>query len=161
MTLIRNIDLGLPLWRVAPRLTGEGVFLLDSALDPVRLGRWSFTGCRPPALLTAKRRRGTSSTGPGMPFLITLTTWRRPDGTPLDPPRVRTWSGDPFAALRHLQAAYQLAGPTGDDSSGPFTGGLVGWFGYGILKGAVVSVACTGSSLVQTLRHHVVKRAAG
>ena len=130
MILTRNIDLGLPLWRVAPRLGGEGVFLLDSALDPVRLGRWSFTGCLPPALLTAKRRHGTLSAGPGMPFLVTLTTWRRPDGTPLDPPQKKTWSGDPFAALRQLQAAYNVIGHKGDNPAGPFAGGLVGWFGY-------------------------------
>ncbi|RKZ15785.1 aminodeoxychorismate synthase component I [bacterium] len=130
MILTRTIDLDLPLWRVTPRLGRGNVFLLDSALDPQRLGRWSFAGCHPPALLTAKRRHGAETGAAGRPFLITLTTWRHPDGELPDTPQVETWTGDPFVALRSLQVAYDVEGHEGDDPAGPFSGGLVGWFGY-------------------------------
>ncbi len=130
-TLTRSIDPGRPLWRCAPLLAGAGpAFLLDSALDPERLGRWSFVGGHPPALLTAKRRRGARGAAGGSLFLVTLTTWRRPDGTVLDPPEVRTWSADPLTTLRQLQEAYAAPPPGGDTPAGPFTGGLVGWLGY-------------------------------
>ena len=78
-TVTRQVNPACPPWRLVPRLGTGGVFLLDSALDPGRLGRWSFVGGRPAAMMTAKRRRGMAGDG-GSPFLITLTTWRHPDG---------------------------------------------------------------------------------
>ncbi len=45
---------------------------------------------------------------------------------------MRTWSGDPFAALRELQIRLcRGAGPGRRPPAGPFTGGLAGWLGYG------------------------------
>ena len=127
-----TLDPGRSLWRCAPACRPWGpVVLLDSAMDPGRLGRHSFLAANPPALLTAKRRRGAARTGPA-PFLVTLTTWREPDGTVLTAPAIRTWSGDPFAAVRRLQDAYRPATPVGDAPAGPFAGGLAGWFGYGM-----------------------------
>ena len=121
-----------PLWRCAPPWLGRGpLALLDSAMDPRRLGRHSFLVAEPPAMLTARRRRGVAAPGEPAPFLLTLTTWREPGGVVLDRPAVRTWSGDPLTALRRLQAAYAAEGAAGDEPAGPFSGGLVGWFGYG------------------------------
>ena len=121
-----------PLWRCAAPWQGQGpMALLDSALDPQRLGRHSFLVVDPPALITARRRRGTAAAGEPAPFLLTLTTWREPGGAVLDRPAVRTWSGDPFTALRQLQTAYAVGSAAGDDPAGPFSGGLAGWLGYG------------------------------
>ncbi len=130
LTLTREVNPNCPPWRLVPRLGGDGVFLLDSALGSGSMGRWSFVGGRPAAMMTAKRRRGMTGDGGGSPFLITLTTWRHPDGRVEHEPVTRTWSGKPFVALRQLQAAYDVTGHSGDEPAGPFTGGLVGWFGY-------------------------------
>ncbi|MCP4571513.1 MAG: aminodeoxychorismate synthase component I [bacterium] len=130
-TLTRRLDLDRPPWRCARLFVADGpVFLLDSAQEPGSgaLGRWTFTGGRPCALLTAKRRRGMPGPRGGQAFLITLTTWRRPDGAVLTEPERRTWSADPFSTLRQLQEAYATEAP--GDPAVPFTGGLVGWLGY-------------------------------
>lgn len=84
-------------------------------------GRWSFRGDRPCALLTGKFD--------GPDCHLTLTFWRSPDGQVPVRPVVRTWTDDPFDALRQLQAAYQTDPPAMDDPP-PFCGGLVGYFGY-------------------------------
>jgi len=133
LTWTRPFDPGRPTWRCAPPWRAHGpVALLDSALAGKRLGRHSFLAAAPPALLTARRRRGAAPASEPAPFLLTLTTWREPDGAVHPEPATRTWSGDPFAALRDLQAAYAAApAPDGDAPAGPFTGGLVGWLGYG------------------------------
>ena len=56
---VHPLDLELPFWRYAAMFAAaDHAFLLDSALDPRRRGRWTFVGGRPAALLTAKRRRG-------------------------------------------------------------------------------------------------------
>jgi len=114
LTLTRRLEIHRPPWRCAPLFAADGpVFLLDSARDPDnegpdRPGRWTFAGGRPSALLTAKRRRGVAGPRGGRAFLVTLTTWRRPDGTVLPEPEQRTWSADPFVTLRQLQAAYAV-----------------------------------------------------
>ena len=105
------------------------IFLLESA-QPAAAGpadarpypgRWTMAGGSPAAILTAKR----SAKG----FALALTTWRRPDGRSCRPAAERTWTGDPFAALRDLQAAYAGQAPSGGDLP-PFCGGLVGYLGY-------------------------------
>ena len=114
LTLTRRLEIDRPPWRCAPLFAADGpVFLLDSAQDPDnensgRRGRWTFAGGRPSALLTAKRRRGVAGPRGGRAFLVTLTTWRKPDGTILGEPEQRTWSADPFVTLRQLQAAYAV-----------------------------------------------------
>ena len=90
--------------------------------SPPMGGRWSFRGDRPCALLTGKFD--------GSDCHITLTFWRAPDGQVPVRPVTRTWTDDPFEALRQLQTAYQADPPAMDDPP-PFCGGLVGYFGYG------------------------------
>ncbi len=127
-----QLETNCPLWRSALPWLGAGpVVLLDSAMDPGRLGRCSFLAADPPAMLTARHRRGSARPGEPSPFLLTLTTWREPDGAVHAEPVVRTWSGDPFAALRDLQAAYGAESAGGAAPAGSFTGGLAGWLGYG------------------------------
>ena len=120
------LELALPFWRYCAMFGPDTcAFLLDSAMDPDRLGQFSFLGGNPSALLTAHRQ-----TGPSLSMALTLTTWRQPDGTRLASPLVRDWSGDPFTALRDLQREYQPGASENRRSQGGFQSGLVGYFGY-------------------------------
>ncbi len=123
-TLRTEIELPRPFWRCAGIFRDdECAFLLDSAMDPARLGRFSYLGGRPSALLAGRR-----TAGPDLAMDLTVRTWRRPDGTVLDTPAVRHFTADPFTALRELAQSY----PAGSDDPDrpPFTAGLVGCFGY-------------------------------
>ena len=97
------LDLALPFWRYGAMFELDScAFLLDSAMDPGRLGRYSFIGGNPSALLCG-RRAGRDD----LAFDLSLTTWRTSDGKTLEEPVLREWSGDPFSALRDLQAEYR------------------------------------------------------
>ena len=125
-TLPTEIELPAPFWRCAELFGGnECAFLLDSGLDPERLGRFSYLGGRPSALLTGRR------TGPDtLKMDLELQTWRRPDGTVLTEPTVESFQGDPFDALRSLASKYPPGEHGNEDSRVPFGSGLVGYFGY-------------------------------
>ncbi len=103
-------------------------FVLESALGDGALGRWTFAGGDPAAILTGRR---LPNAGEGL--ALELEVRREPDGSPVAPPRRVTGTGDPYVALRALRDAY-MPGPQGGAPAGdaaPFAGGLVGWFGYG------------------------------
>ena len=120
------LKLTLPFWRYGEMFGPDSsAFLLDSAMDPDRLGRYSFLGGNPSALLTARR-----IAGPDLSMALTLTTWRKPDGTRLDSPLIRNWSGDPFTALRALQQDYHPVMSEKRPPEGPFHSGLIGYVGY-------------------------------
>ncbi len=95
--------------RVAP-----GLWVLESALQDGRLGRFSFVGARPYATL---RMRGTR-----LDWEVHRTV--RPDL----PAARRTRFEDPLTGLRGLlPEAVELE----SDAAGlPFVGGAVGWLGY-------------------------------
>ncbi len=137
------LKISRPLWQHGS-LFPEGTcfFLLDSALKHERLGRRTYLGGQPAALLTGKRlksppewpdRRGGDHVGGGQPFHLVLKTWKKPDGTVLRTPETSHWAGDPYIALARLQADYGQ-GPGGAPcpapTAGVFQGGLVGCFGY-------------------------------
>jgi len=95
------------------RLGGRpGSWLLDSALADGRLGRFSFAGCDPWALLRARGRD--------------LEIEVRRAAHPAWPPGTHRREGDPLALLRELVPA-DARGPA---AGLPFVGGAVGWFGY-------------------------------
>jgi len=120
------LKLALPFWRYGGMFGPDSTaFLLDSAMDPDRLGRYSFLGGNPSALLTARR-----GSGPELSMALTLTTWRKPDGTRLGSPLVREWTGDPFTSLRDLQHDYYGELSEKTPPGGRFQSGLVGYFGY-------------------------------
>jgi len=114
-------------WSLAGHFLDQpGGFLLDSGMDPERLGRHSFLGGRPTALWTARRAETRSETG-ALLCAITLQRWRTPDGRMVQDSR--TSLAEPFAALRELQAEY--GGPAGlPTEDGPLQGGLVGYLGF-------------------------------
>ncbi len=120
------IDLKLPFWRYAELFAAaDHAFLLDSALVEGRLGRHSFLGAGPAALLTGRR-----PAGPELGMDLELVTWKTISGNQLGQPTVETERGDPLAALRDLLAAYGADLPPEEPAEIPFTGGLVGYFGY-------------------------------
>lgn len=125
----RRLSLDHPVWSYAPLFQTDGYgWLLDSGMDPQRLGRHSFLGGGPAALLVAHRLAGA---GPeGSPFRLELTTWRRPDGSRPAETGPDAWIGDPFEALRGLQADYGGPAEAVPADAPPFSGGLVGYFGY-------------------------------
>ena len=123
---IHSLDLILPFWRYGALFERDQCsFLLDSAMNPERLGRYSSLGGDPSALLTG-RRAGRAD----LAFDLTLTTWRTPSGESLAEPVVRKWTGDPFAALRDLQNAYRPGKLAEMPPGGQFQSGLAGYFGY-------------------------------
>lgn len=136
-----NLDLVRPFWQHADLFEpGTCCFLLDSAMDPAHLGRQSFLGGLPAALLTGKRIKNPADwpdnwssdhVGGGQPFRLELKVWKHPDGLVAEEPEIQVWEDDPFAALRKLQAEYGLASDAGPATgNGAFQGGLVGYFGY-------------------------------
>lgn len=118
-------------WR-APLLfpAATPVFLLDSALEGGRLGRWSYAGGEPLACLAGRSRRDGVD-GEGLD--LELTVWREPDGEAPAAARRLAWTGDPYAALRAVRRAYAPDNAAVPDAS-PLAGGLVGWFGYGAAR---------------------------
>lgn len=101
-------------------------FLLDSGMDAQKLGRFSFLGCRPSALLTARITEQLAANGPRR---FEMTWQDHADASGLDLPATRTFQGDPFAALRKFHRTYFPAPGTAHPTF-PLTAGLVGYLGY-------------------------------
>jgi anthranilate synthase component I len=99
------------------KLRGEGpCFLLESA-EQGQVGRWSFLGFRPRAVL-----RWSAGV---------LSEWRGEaalDGGPAD---VEHQAPDPYAAVAEYLSRFRLA-PVEDLP--PFAGGAVGYFGYDLVR---------------------------
>ncbi|MCX7819659.1 MAG: anthranilate synthase component I [Kiritimatiellae bacterium] len=86
-------------------------FLLESVEGGERVGRYSFIGGAPRAIVRAWGRR---------------VRVQHPDGSSLELPE-----GDPLDALQGLMARYR---PVGDPSLPPFVGGAVGFLGYDLIR---------------------------
>ena len=99
------------------KLRGDGPsFLLESA-EQGRLGRWSFLGFRPRAIL-----RWSDGV---------LSEWdggAGPDGSPDRTSGV----ADPYGAVAEFLSRYEIAEPAEDLP--PFSGGAVGLFGYDLVR---------------------------
>lgn len=93
--------------------TLPGSWWLDSALPGGRLGRFSFAGADPWALLRARGAR------------VELDVRRA--AQPRWPVGRHALGTDPFEALRRVLPVLR---PNAADSSIPFVGGAVGYFGY-------------------------------
>jgi anthranilate synthase component I len=97
------------------KLRGEGPsFLLESA-EQGRLGRWSFLGFRPRAIL---RWAGGE-----------LSEWN--GGAAEGAPDRTTEARDPYAAVADYLSRYSVADP---GELPPFAGGAIGFFGYDLVR---------------------------
>src|SRR6187551_359543 len=90
-------------------------FLLESA-EQGRLGRYSFLGFSPRAIL--RWHEGVLSEWPG-------------DASAKDEPRARHSAPDPYAAVSEYLGRHRLA-PV--ENLPPFAGGAVGFFGYDLVR---------------------------
>jgi anthranilate synthase component 1 len=98
------------------KLRGEGpAFLLESA-EQGRLGRYSFLGFRPRALL-----RWSDGV---------LREWSGSGDTDADPDH-ESQASDPYQAVADYLARYRIAEL---DDLPPFAGGAVGFFGYDLVR---------------------------
>jgi anthranilate synthase component I len=99
------------------KLRGEGpAFLLESAEQGGRLGRWSFLGYRPRAILRWADGE--------------LSEWEG-GGDPGAEPDRRSEAADPYGAVADYLGRYEIAEP---DELPPFAGGAVGFFGYDLVR---------------------------
>jgi para-aminobenzoate synthetase component I len=136
------VALSYPFWQYANMFAAaEQSFLLDSGMDPERLGGFSFLGGNPSAVLRAWRAKDRPNLEQKQGSLFSLELRRRlsPGGSVLASdssaatPEVKY--GEPFAALRDLHQQYF---PHADlqqvhhEQCGPFSSGLVGGFGYAL-----------------------------
>ena len=98
------------------KLRGEGpTFLLESA-EQGRLGRWSFLGFRPRAVLRWADGK--------------LSEWGSSYSPDAEPDRVSD-AADPYAAVAEYLDRYEVAKL---DDLPPFSGGAVGYFGYDLVR---------------------------
>jgi anthranilate synthase component 1 len=98
------------------KLRGDGPsFLLESA-EQGRLGRWSFLGFRPRAILRW---------GDGV-----LSEWEGGEGPGAAPTRTSEVA-DPYGAVAEYVGRYKIAEP---EKLPPFSGGAVGLFGYDLVR---------------------------
>jgi len=126
--LLAELELPHPFWRYADLFQNDQYsFLLDSGMDPNKLGHFSFLGAEPTLVLTAKRQQSEIDVAPAD---ITLSRLRDDRGSLLSTPESHHSTGDPFIALREMLAEFSPPDEPSASSPLPFFGGAVGYFGY-------------------------------
>ncbi len=106
----------------------EYAALLDSASTDERLGRFSFIGARPLAVLRARRIVGAP---PGANASLELVEFFTNDGRSDSTANRRELVGDPFSFLRETQKRIRPVNHIDDGRNEvPFLGGAMGYFGY-------------------------------
>ena len=99
-------------------------FLLDSASDPQKLGRYSFMGADPFMVFRAKR----VAAGVGEPHRARVSIF---DGSPDETSNLVTeYEADPFEELRQLLAAHAVDREAYVARPAPLLAGAVGYLGY-------------------------------
>jgi anthranilate synthase component 1 len=105
------------------KLRGDGpAFLLESA-EKGRMGRYSFIGVEPRAVLRWSNGVLGEWTGEAIEAAARGATW--------DAPSASREAPDPYAAVSEYLARYRVAEV---DGLPPFAGGAVGFFGYDLVR---------------------------
>lgn len=126
--LVEEVPLALPFWRYAALYRSSAYsFLLDSAKDPDKLGRYSFLGGDPVLVYKAWRRPGEGLEAGGS---IEVLRFADASGTTLESPALEARQGDVFEDLRRTLGPYNVAAGDYPQLPLPFLGGAVGYFGY-------------------------------
>jgi para-aminobenzoate synthetase component 1 len=124
--LLEKLDTKLPFWRYYALHRGSPYsFLLDSASDPQKLGRFSFMGSNPFLVLKAKRVKRE----PGAPQRTRIEVIDQV-GDPNAVPVVAESEADVFAEIRQLLSAHYVDRASYSGRPVPFLAGVVGYFGY-------------------------------
>lgn len=128
MHIIQRVALKLPFWAYCEMFSQEPYsFLLDSASDPQKLGRYSFIGAEPFLVFRAKRLKVAE----GAPHQARCAVIERHPGDGRAPSRPELeYVADPLLELRQLMVAHGLSRESYGDKPVPFLSGAVGYFGY-------------------------------
>jgi aminodeoxychorismate synthase component I len=119
-------SLRLPFWRYHELHRGRPFsFLLDSALDPEKLGRYSFLGADPLLVYRAWSQPGKPPSAGARIQVMRLSDL---DGRPLSRPSVKEYTGDVFTDLDELLGCWRVAKLAGQPV--PLMAGAVGYFAY-------------------------------
>jgi para-aminobenzoate synthetase component 1 len=124
--LLEEWPLGLPFWRYRELYHGQPYsFLLDSARDPQRLGRYSFLGGAPFLVYRAWRPAGLPTAAGAR---VQLCRLRDGQGETPAGPAVTEYVADVFADLQALLGRFRVPLPASPPV--PFLAGAVGYFAY-------------------------------
>lgn len=124
--LLEKLDIRLPFWRYHALHRGSPYsFMLDSASDPQKLGRFSFMGSNPFLVVKAKRIKGARA-GRCKTRLEILDQVGDPNALPI----VTETDGDVFTEIRQLISAHYVDRASYSGRPVPFLSGVVGYFGY-------------------------------
>jgi aminodeoxychorismate synthase component I len=123
---LEELTLRLPLWHYCAMYRGRAYsFLLDSAHDPERLGRYSFLGADPFLVYRAWRQPGKL---PSAGARIQVARLRDNQGRLLAQPVVDEYCADVFNDLQALLDRCRVSRLAGRPV--PFLAGAVGYFAY-------------------------------
>lgn len=123
--ILERVNLKLPFWHYFELFRQRACpFLLDSAGDPQKLGRYSFMGADPFMIFRARRGEAV----PGKPRLGLVSIYEGPE---LDENTLLTeYVADPIIELRQLIRAHEVDRDAYAGRPVPLLAGAVGYFGY-------------------------------
>lgn len=123
---LEEVELKLPFWKYHGIYQSASYsFLLDSAKDPEKLGRFSFLGGDPFLIYRAKRIPGAC-----LSAHIEVHKLTTPEGQRLQTPEVAKREGNPFDDLCDLMQDFAIGHDQYMSHPFPLMSGAVGYFGY-------------------------------
>jgi len=126
--LLIELDLAAPFWRYYQLFNGEPyAFLLDSAKDPAKLGRYSFLGGDPFLVYKAKRQTRLNRQDAAKVEVLRL---RDEQGRALPEPLIERREADLFDDLRSVLREFAVDRRALAGAPLPLHAGAVGYFGY-------------------------------
>jgi aminodeoxychorismate synthase component I len=126
--LLEELELKLPFWRYHGIFRSSTYsFLLDSAKDPQKLGRFSFLGGDPFLVYRSKR---ILRAGAVLDARIEVLELASPEGGRFKKPILKSRQANPFEDLRDLMKVHAIDRNQYCHCPVPFISGAVGYFGY-------------------------------